>query len=148
LCANSYRRVYRELNRTKIKEEKKRYYERNRTKVDAANKKWLNANPENRKEHLRKSNAKRKHANYAFHIKKKYGLSIGDYNAILESQGGVCAANGCLETAFGGKLSVDHDHATGKVRGLLCHGCNTTLGRMGDSIEKLKGLITYLERSN
>ncbi len=83
-----------------------------------------------------------------YRIKKKYGLSPDDYKIMHESQGGLCAANNCLETTHGGRLSVDHDHSTGKVRGLLCHECNLALGRAGDSIEKLKGLIAYLERNS
>lgn len=126
----------------------KSYRESNLLRRNEANKKWSNANPEKIKEYQKRSSAKRKNARQDYHIKKRYGLSRADYSAMLEAQGGLCAANGCSETLFGGKLCVDHDHATGKVRGLLCHGCNLALGKVHDSVEKLKGLISYLERSS
>lgn len=61
-------------------------------------------------------------------LKSKYGLTEDDYSAMLEKQKGLCAIceNPC---ATGRRLAVDHDHATGKVRGLLCLYCNRLLGR-------------------
>ena len=58
-------------------------------------------------------------------IKSRFGVSEVEYMAMLESQGGVCAICGKKNTK---RLAVDHDHNTGKVRGLLCGKCNTTLG--------------------
>ena len=132
-CVSFYSKSYREQDPLKFKE---------------ANKKWADANPEKIKEYIKRSNDKRQVWRRNYRMNKRYGLSLIDYNAMVESQRGLCAANGCLETVYGGRLSVDHDHSTGKVRGLLCHGCNSALGRVDDSIEKLKGLIAYLERSN
>lgn len=85
---------------------------------------------------------------HSWNIKNTYGLSGNDYALMLKNQNGLCAANNCEEKAHGGRLSVDHDHSTGRVRGLLCHACNMSLGRVNDSIEKLKGLIAYLERTS
>lgn len=55
---------------------------------------------------------------------------------------GECATCGSVE-----RLCIDHDHATGRVRGLLCNDCNLSLGYAKDSIETLKNLIKYLEGS-
>jgi hypothetical protein len=71
---------------------------------------------------------------------------------IFNKQNGVCAI--CFQKErskrkpnhFGiNKLAVDHDHKTGKIRGLLCNCCNTAIGRFNDSIAVLQNAISYLE---
>ncbi len=42
---------------------------------------------------------------------------------------------------------IDHDHATGKIRGVLCPSCNTGIGKLGDNIEGLRRALAYLERT-
>lgn len=76
-------------------------------------------------------------------IKQKYGLSLEDYNLLLAESEGKCSI--CKEEV---KLVVDHSHATGKVRGLLCQNCNAGLGMFGDKTGLLKEAIKYLEKSN
>lgn len=77
----------------------------------------------------------------------RYGLTLEAYDALMERQGGVCAACGDRPTkGKGRRLHVDHDHATGTVRGLLCQACNLAIGHTGDKVERLRGLIKYLER--
>lgn len=82
-------------------------------------------------------------------LKVLYGITPEQYDQMFREQGGLCAICG-LE----GKktlatqrfaLHVDHDHKTGKVRGLLCHNCNTILGNAGDSPDVLVKAIAYLE---
>lgn len=74
----------------------------------------------------------------------KYGITPERYAALMQEQGGACAI--CRQTcAMGRRLSVDHDHATGAVRGLLCGGCNVAIGRFGDDVIRLKAAIAYLE---
>ena len=75
---------------------------------------------------------------------KKYGITLDQYQMMLESQKDVCAICKNPETIFQGNLAVDHCHATGKVRGLLCSKCNTTLGKVKDSVEILQAAIDYL----
>jgi hypothetical protein len=82
---------------------------------------------------------------------KKYGLTIRDYEALVVKQGGRCANALCSVQEPGGKWNrwaVDHDHKTGKVRGLLCNGCNIALGHARDSVDVLRGLTAYLEAQN
>lgn len=76
---------------------------------------------------------------------KKYSLSIEEYEKLLLAQEGVCAI--CKQTGTK-QLAIDHDHETGKVRGLLCSSCNTGLGLLGDSLEALKNVILYLEEAH
>ena len=56
-------------------------------------------------------------------LKFRYGISVGEYDGLFQLQNGKCAVCGKE-----GKLLVDHDHTTGRVRGLLCHECNIVLG--------------------
>ena len=83
-------------------------------------------------------------------LQRLYGISLADYKALHKKQNGRCAVCGNLETTKrGGKtllpLSVDHDHLTEKIRGLLCNRCNRMLG-MGDENPKLfRKLAGYLE---
>src|SRR4030095_3098139 len=72
---------------------------------------------------------------------KHYGLTNKQYDKLLESQGGGCAICGRLP----GKrmLAVDHDHDTGKARGLLCYACNSGLGNLQDSADILRKAIIY-----
>ncbi len=75
-------------------------------------------------------------------LQKVYGISIEDYSKRLKKQRGVCAI--CKESPLK-NLCVDHDHKTKKIRGLLCGKCNKGLGLLGDSLESLKKVLTYLE---
>lgn len=76
----------------------------------------------------------------------KMGLSLDQYLDMLEGQEFVCAI--CYRENHSGRdLAVDHDHATGKVRGLLCNHCNSGLGFFGDSTELLGRAADYLRKS-
>jgi|TARA_R100001530_G_C4318011_1_gene154898 hypothetical protein len=79
-------------------------------------------------------------------IKRIYGITLDGYNRMLKLQNNRCAI--CNGTATGNRrqkyLSVDHCHTTGKIRGLLCNGCNTAIGSMKDDIELLEKAIDYL----
>lgn len=86
-------------------------------------------------------------------LKSRYGLTIEQYNQILISQGGKCAACPARPVDGGRRFHVDHDHACCPgsktcglcVRGILCPSCNTTLGHAKDDAERLKNLVKYLE---
>lgn len=71
-------------------------------------------------------------------------MTIADYEAMLSLQGGVCAI--CKQSPGTRRLHVDHDHKTGVVRALLCHGCNLCLGAVDDDISKLQAAIAYLRK--
>lgn len=73
---------------------------------------------------------------------KRYGITLEQYNRLLIAQGGRCKI--CDKTEH---LHVDHDHRTGKVRGLLCSNHNTGLGKFQDDIETLEKAIVYLKES-
>ncbi len=76
---------------------------------------------------------------------RRYGITEGQYSALLLEQGGRCAI--CREfPAEGENLAVDHDHKTKRVRGLLCHRCNRALGQFGESPDLLRSAIAYLAK--
>ena len=80
------------------------------------------------------------------YLRHTYDISFGDYEAMLEQQNGVCAI--CLkEDPRGIRLSVDHDHSSGKVRGLLCTKCNHMVGKSKEKLDMLKRAVEYLERT-
>jgi hypothetical protein len=79
----------------------------------------------------------------AYHLKQKYGLTLAAYRAMEEGQKGLCAMCGKPPTGGHKKLYVDHDHKTGKIRGLLCSSCNCGLGWIELHSEEAK---VYLRR--
>lgn len=74
----------------------------------------------------------------------QFGLQPGQYDEMLEAQGGTCAI--CKRLPEKIRLHVDHCHTTGDVRGLLCYSCNTGLGVFRDDPEVLSEAIRYLNR--
>jgi hypothetical protein len=80
-------------------------------------------------------------------LKQLYGMTEAEYFAMSQAQGGVCSICGrSPEEAGQTRLVVDHDHATGRVRGLLCDPCNRGLGTFEDSTERLASAVRYLAR--
>lgn len=73
----------------------------------------------------------------------RYGITGEQYNELINKQNGVCAI--CKTEGNKRSLSVDHDHRSGKIRGLLCHNCNLSLGLCHDSVETLQAAIEYLK---
>ena len=77
-------------------------------------------------------------------FKKEYGITLEQYTAMSESQGNACAICGSVN-GNGNRLCVDHDHATGMVRALLCIKCNVAIGLFGDNPKCLMDAVRYLE---
>lgn len=75
-----------------------------------------------------------------------HGPYVEWYYQVLESQGGHCAVPGCTATRSknGRMLAIDHCHATGRIRGLLCSSHNLILGLAHDRLQELEGLAAYL----
>jgi hypothetical protein len=78
------------------------------------------------------------------YLRETYGIKLSDYAAMLEAQGHKCAICGQDETRFKKKLVIDHDHATGEVRQLLCNMCNHGIGNFKDDIDLMANAIKYI----
>jgi hypothetical protein len=78
----------------------------------------------------------------AYVLQWRYGITLEEYEKLLEKQGGGCAL--CGKAKKKKPLHVDHCHKTGKVRGLLCPPCNRAVGVLGDSKEALEKVVAYL----
>jgi hypothetical protein len=73
-------------------------------------------------------------------LRRRYGITGADFDAMVEAQGGTCAV--CDQKPE----HVDHDHGTGRVRGILCFNCNQALGNVRDDTAVVQGVIDYLRR--
>jgi hypothetical protein len=122
------------------------YYQANRASIKTTQDAWKAGHPELVKGYRRKSNAARPDR----HLVEKYGLSGEEYARQLAAQGGVCAICRHPETVIDNQtgrpraLSVDHDHASGVFRGLLCGRCNRAIGLLGDDPELVAAAAEYL----
>lgn len=125
-CSRKYMREWMAAHPEKRRETVRRWQERHRETVRENSRAYYHSlTPERKLERKRKARDRR--------LKQEFGITLSDYEFMHFQQRGLCAI--CKD--IGGKhgLSVDHNHATGKVRELLCHHCNIQLARF----ESLKG---------
>jgi len=110
---------------------KKEYYKKTADHQRKRSREYHNDHPNHNKEYI---------------LKSKYGISINDKIEMLKNQNNKCF--GCNKSLVETSSNIDHDHKTGKIRGLLCNNCNLTLGLVYDNISILQNLIRYLKRNN
>jgi len=148
-------------------EKDRRYNAANKEKKVAATMKWKEENKEHVNAYMRDYRAlkseKPKNASqrwkernpqklYDAQIKRLYGVTGEEYAKMLHDQKGLCAICNQPETRSSRtvgevcRLALDHDHDTGMIRGLLCHSCNTGIGKFKESPELLMSALAYLER--
>ena len=160
----AYMREWNKRNPDKVKANKRAKYERHKDKYIARASAWKKENPDAVKESDARYRAgldpaeeaarqlawRRANPESATIIQRRgqmrrYGLTLEQYDAMVAAQQNRCAICGMDGTkSTHGKLYVDHDHATGAVRGLLCHGCNTALGLFADDPARLVAAAEYL----
>ncbi len=80
-------------------------------------------------------------------LKRFYGINVDEYNELFNQQNGKCKICGRHQSELKKSLSVDHNHLTGNIRGLLCNQCNLILGNANDKIIVLEKAIEYLKNS-
>jgi len=125
---------------------------------------WYQAHKEQRREYVKNYRLKnrekfreyyrmyiRNHKEYVKNevLKVRYGLTIEDFNNLLKKQDYKCAICGePLDLSSRFKVHIEHNHKTGKVRGIVCNKCNQGLGGFRDNIEYLQKAIEYLKRND
>jgi len=134
-----------DLAKQKRKESSKKYYEENKEACKQRTKEHPSCIAA-REKYRNKPETKDKIRNWR--LLQNYGITNQDYEQMLENQGFCCAGCGLHQNILEKKLHVDHDHVTGRVRGLLCGNCNRALGLVKDNLETLVRLHEYLEKSN
>lgn len=160
-----YAREWRVKNKAKLQAYFKEYYAAHAEKKRTVTREWKANNPERVKRNRRVYKKRRrptlneKQAEYRlktpekqlnYHLSGVYGISLDTYNDMVQAQDGLCLICNMPETRrFRGstlRLSVDHCHETGNVRGLLCSACNKGIGMLGDDPARLLAAVEYLVR--
>lgn len=121
ICKSQYHREYYEKNREHLKERGRYHYRKD---------------PDRMRD---------------YSLRRLYGISLEEYYDLCETQGNRCFI--CQRTPQEadkrhGRLHVDHDHATGAIRGLLCAPCNRALGLLSEDTQSMRRMIAYMERSH
>ena len=78
-----------------------------------------------------------------YRLNRHYNITLDEYNKMYEQQDGKCYI--CEKEISGREVKVDHNHSTGKVRKLLCHNCNTSLGLLNEDVKIFEKCIEYLK---
>lgn len=131
------------------KKAKRRYYLRHKEESDARSADWAKNHPESSRKRGKRYNRLHPERRADSKLRLRYGISLEAYEVLLESQDGKCAICRTTEPGLPGRdtrFCVDHDHITGRVRGLLCKKCNLAVAYMRDRVEVAEALVGYLER--
>jgi hypothetical protein len=131
---DEYKRRWQRENKDKVKIARDRYLKKNREIIAQRSQEWRKNNPEKLKE-----------LKPHWHRKTSYGITRDEYEEKFKQQEGCCAI--CSHQHQAGRrtgLVVDHDHKTGKFRGLLCHSCNRGIGLLKEDVKILNSAIKYL----
>jgi hypothetical protein len=136
-----YRKAYRQLRKQDFKEYDQHYQVTHREELNAYKKKYYLINREQVLANHRVNRSSIKETA----LIRKYGIDRNSYEQMLKDQGNVCKI--CRGDQWGGRWNipyVDHDHTTGRVRGILCLKCNTAIGYLKDSANIAYAAASYL----
>jgi hypothetical protein len=125
--------------------QRKQWYQANRVAAIASVKRWQQQNKEHLHAYRRDYRQRRKREQRNAYLRRTFGISSDDCEALLILQGGGCAI--CGRPPAKSSLHIDHDHGSGRIRGLLCVGCNNALGQFLDSRDLLNRAANYLDGS-
>ena len=152
---SNYMKEWREKNKEKVAAQQRNYKKRNKKTIDRYKKRYRKKNAMSISEYNKRygKGMRRGDANRIkdYKLRQDYGIGFKDYAALLEKQNGLCAICKKAETSLHNRtgkvkaLAVDHDHVSGKIRGLLCNKCNRAIGMFGDSTVLMKSAVKYLE---
>lgn len=129
-------------NRATVLERALQYYRTNRAKIAKRNKRRYQ---ENRTTILEQKKQYTKSDHYKHHhLKREYGITLAQYNTLLDTQHFCCSLCHTPDYTGGKSLHVDHCHETGVIRSLLCSKCNTAIGLLQDNPALLKKAAAYV----
>ncbi len=134
-----------ERNRGAVMTRIQERYAENREQILAQLRAQYAENPAPAKQRSRDRRQRNPTAILTSRLKAKYGITLETFQTMLAAQGGVCKICKKPPARKAGRLSVDHNHATGRVRGLLCSNCNSVLGMADENIKTLQASINYLQ---
>lgn len=121
MCVSETSKAYYQKNKPLLTEKSRSYYQANKSAIQKRTKEW--------------------------HIARTYGISLKKFRKMLKNQGNKCAI--CRSPVPDNpkrRWHVDHNHKTGKIRGILCHNCNVALGHFKENKKVMKRAIKYLEK--
>lgn len=142
-CNARSRREWRHANPEKVNKITARYRRRNAKKLKAAIKKWRQRNPERSRSTSDAWEKRNPELAADYQLRYKYGIGLEEYEKLKKKSRGKCGACGSSSQ----KLFIDHCHKKRRVRGLLCHHCNSALGLLKDDPQRIRMLLIYLERT-
>lgn len=119
-------------------------HKKHAVKISAHRKQRYREDPEKFRKRGREYYRKNPEKQRARVIKRLYGLTEDDYRELLDNTMGICPI--CKEEFADDTVCVDHDHKTGRIRGIICHRCNLSLGRFDDNIRLILNAIRYLRK--
>lgn len=134
---NHPNKIPEEIKTDNRKKYKAKWFQKNKQKIYNNYVKRLETDPK-----------KIKSQRFKYYIKSKFGITIDEYQRLLENQNGQCAICGYKEPQGAtrhDRLYVDHNHDSGAIRGLLCMHCNAGIGHFKENLTILKNAIQYLE---
>ena len=147
-CQRAKSREYGKKFPEKVKDQSRRYREQHPDYAAANSRAWRAKNKEAYKQKLREYRLVRVAKDPLWdrrrNIHKLYKITLEQYEAMYRDQSGVCKICGALNIA-GRRLAVDHDHKTGRIRGLLCSRCNMAIGLFKDDLDLLRRAFEYVE---
>ena len=144
------------------------WYQRNKDRVAESRKKWREANPGAEREAARRRRAanpmrarevsagwrarnreRDRQQSREGHLRRKYGISLAAYEQLFQAQSGRCSVCRRVVALFGrgsDAAHLDHDHASGVIRGFLCPGCNKAIGLIKDNADTALAMSSYLRK--
>jgi hypothetical protein len=142
-CNAELQRKWYQKNKEKAREKARERYYKNKELISAKRKQDRIDNPEKYKKHYKYDPIRSKE--YGWKRAGIKNMTYERYLELLDLQNHCCAICGIHDDECKRQLSVDHDHNTGEVRGLLCDSCNGGIGKLKDSIDLLEKAINYLK---
>ena len=125
----AYIKSWRLKNKDKIREQSRSYAEKNKERRTKLARLRYRKNPQRELDLIRF---------------RKYGISGDEFREIIEKQNGKCPI---CTNSINKNFSVDHEHGTGRIRGIICNNCNLAIGNAGDSPDRLRAMASYLEKN-